>query len=42
MFDFQILRDAYLLKNGIKEDHSLETTEDLDDLYSKIRPEDVA
>lgn len=42
MFDFQILRDAYLLKNGIKEDNSLQTTDDLDNLYSHIRPEHVA
>lgn len=35
MFDFQILREAYLAANGIIEDNDKpETTEDLDELYA--------
>jgi hypothetical protein len=37
MFDFQCLQSAYMTKNGIKpEDVKETTTEDLDNLYSKM------
>lgn len=41
MWDFQSLRSAHCIKNGIDEDEKETTTEDLDDLYSKIKPEDL-
>jgi len=40
MFDFQSLRDAYMLSNGIDDtpdaDEDPETTEDLDSFYSQL------
>lgn len=37
MFDFQALRGAYLIKNGIdEEEEQIESTEDLDDLYADL------
>lgn len=39
MFDFQLLRAAYCLKNGIDEDaanESLDSTDDLDELYKRM------
>ena len=41
MYDFQLLKSAYCIKNGIsehEEENQVETTEDLDHLYSKIKP----
>lgn len=38
MFDFQDLRAAYCVENGI-EDEAPVTTEDLDMLYANIKPE---
>lgn len=38
MFDFQILRAAFLVKNGIsQESDEIQTTEDLDALYAKMK-----
>ena len=39
MYDFQLLRSAYCLKNGIdelEEENKIETTNDLDSLYAKL------
>lgn len=43
MYDFQVLRSSYNLKNGITEDapQELTTTEDLDDLYSNLKPQET-
>lgn len=39
MYEFQSLVEAHKKKNGIKDDELL-TTDDLDDLYSKLKPEE--
>jgi hypothetical protein len=36
MWDFQTLRSVFSAKHGLKEEHEMPTTKDMDALYAKI------
>ena len=37
MYDFVLMLGGYKKRNGIDQDNDITTTEDLDDLYSRIQ-----
>lgn len=41
MYDFQVKLAAYKAINGLDDEDEITTAEDLDELYSKIKPEQM-